>query len=113
LQKLLNKTAALVCHAGIGTCAQAMRAGIPQLMAPVFFDQFDNARRIEAMGLGKTVSAKNFNRSEVAENLNTLLHADVVRHTCRRVADQFGNGNLVTEICKIVVSLGREAASQG
>jgi len=37
---LLDRAAALVHHGGIGTCAQAMKAGVPQIIVPMAHDQF-------------------------------------------------------------------------
>jgi len=47
-----------VHHGGIGTSAQAMRAGIPQLVSPLFYDQFDNAACVTALGAGGTIDRK-------------------------------------------------------
>ena len=49
---LLPRAALLVHHGGIGTAAQALRAGIPQLILPLAYDQPDNGARIQAMGCG-------------------------------------------------------------
>ena len=45
---ILPRCAAIVHHGGIGTCAQALAAGIPQLVSPFGFDQPDNAVRSPA-----------------------------------------------------------------
>src|SRR5262249_22764637 len=45
LRQLLPRVAALVHHGGIGTTAEALRAGVPQLVIPLAFDQFDNGAR--------------------------------------------------------------------
>ena len=55
--RLLPRCAAIVHHGGIGTVASALAAGIPQLIAPFAYDQFDNAARIERLGAGRRVSA--------------------------------------------------------
>lgn len=52
LGDLLPRSRLLVHHGGIGTTAQALRAGIPQLILPGRFDQPDNAMRIAALRLG-------------------------------------------------------------
>ena len=57
LQRLAPRAAAIIHHGGIGTAAQAVRAGIPQFLAPVFFDQFDNAARLETLGVGRRMEA--------------------------------------------------------
>jgi len=48
---LLPRLSALVHHGGIGTSAQALAAGIPQLVVPFAHDQFDNAARLHRLGV--------------------------------------------------------------
>nr|MBA3625578.1 glycosyltransferase [Methylibium sp.] len=54
---LLPRLATLVHHGGIGTCAEALAAGVPQIVVPFAHDQFDNAARLERLGLGVTLKA--------------------------------------------------------
>ena len=51
--QLLPHCSAIVHHGGIGTTSQALAAGIPQLIRPLAFDQFDNASRVEKLGRGR------------------------------------------------------------
>jgi rhamnosyltransferase subunit B len=53
--RLLPRLAALIHHGGIGTSAQALAAGIPQLVAPFAHDQFDNAARLCRLGVATSV----------------------------------------------------------
>jgi rhamnosyltransferase subunit B len=53
LRRLLPVCAAIVHHGGIGTTSQAMAAGIPQVICPLAFDQFDNATRVERLRCGR------------------------------------------------------------
>jgi rhamnosyltransferase subunit B len=55
---LLPRLAALVHHGGIGTCAQALAAGLPQAVMPFAHDQFDNALRLQRLGCGLTLSRR-------------------------------------------------------
>ncbi|EWC63734.1 Glycosyltransferase [Actinokineospora spheciospongiae] len=50
LTALLQTSDAVVHHAGSGTTFTALHAGIPQLMLPVFGDQFVNAETVAARG---------------------------------------------------------------
>lgn len=52
---LLPRCAALVHHGGIGSCAQALAAGIPQIIQPCAHDQFENARCVQALGAGQSL----------------------------------------------------------
>ncbi|MEZ5707300.1 MAG: glycosyltransferase [Burkholderiaceae bacterium] len=46
LGDLLGHVSAVVHHGGIGTVAQAFRSGVPQVVVPFAWDQFDNASRV-------------------------------------------------------------------
>jgi len=65
--------AATVHQAGIGTFAQALAAGRPQLIVPVAFDQPDNAERAEALGLARTLPFRKVTPQRLARELEMLL----------------------------------------
>lgn len=50
---LLPRVQLVAHHAGIGTMAEALRAGLPQLLIPSAHDQPDNAWRLQQLGLGR------------------------------------------------------------
>jgi rhamnosyltransferase subunit B len=58
---------------GIGTLAQALVAGRPQLIVPVAFDQPDNARRTVALGIARTIPFRKADAATMARELATLL----------------------------------------
>jgi UDP:flavonoid glycosyltransferase YjiC (YdhE family) len=58
LSRVLPRAAALVSHGGIGTLSQALAAGIPQLIMPLGFDQFDNAARLGRLGVAATLTPR-------------------------------------------------------
>ena len=51
---LFPRVAAVVHHGGAGTTAAAARAGVPQVITPMFGDQFYWASRIVDLGVGAT-----------------------------------------------------------
>jgi rhamnosyltransferase subunit B len=53
---LLPKLSAFVHHGGIGTSAQCLHAGTPQLVTPFAHDQFDNAARLTRLGVAASVT---------------------------------------------------------
>jgi rhamnosyltransferase subunit B len=52
---LLPRLSMLVHHGGIGTSAQALAAGIAQIVVPFAHDQFDNAARLRRLGVSRTL----------------------------------------------------------
>lgn len=64
---------AIVHQGGVGTTAQALRAGRPTLVVPYSHDQPDNAARVERLGTSRTVSRKQYSAVRVAKQLRKLL----------------------------------------
>ncbi|HWB54540.1 MAG TPA: glycosyltransferase [Tepidisphaeraceae bacterium] len=64
--QLLPRCAALVHHGGIGTTAQALATGTPQIVVPFSFDQFDNADRSRRLGVAKVIPQKRFRAKRIA-----------------------------------------------
>ena len=64
---------AVVHQGGVGTTAQALRAGRPMLIVPFAHDQFDNAARIVRLGVGRTLSRPHYTAANCARALTPLL----------------------------------------
>jgi rhamnosyltransferase subunit B len=64
---------AIVHQGGIGTTAQALRAGRPTLIMPYSYDQPDNAARVERLGTSRTILRKQYSAVRVARELRQLL----------------------------------------
>lgn len=84
----LPQCRAIVHHGGIGTTSQALAAGIPQLVVPMAFDQFDNARRVERLGCGKTLLHRKLSRRRLVRQLADLLADDSIAARCTEVRGQ-------------------------
>ena len=62
-----------VHQGGVGTLAQGLAAGRPQLITPVGFDQPDNARRVERLGLSKSIAFQKSTSDAMAGALREIL----------------------------------------
>lgn len=85
---LLPRARALVHHGGIGSCAQALRAGIPQLVLPHAYDQFDNAMRVEQLGVGQGLPRGAHALEMMGARLGQLLDDPRVAAACTRWSAQ-------------------------
>ncbi len=88
--ELFPCAAAIVHQGGIGTTAQALRAGRPALIMPCAFDQPDNAARVQRIGAGITLQRNRYNAQTAAKELNRLLdepqyaaNAEIIGHKLR------------------------------
>lgn len=81
--------ACVVVHqAGIGTLSQALRAGRPQLITPVWFDQPDNAARTVRLGVARTLPFRRVTAARLVRQLGPLLHTDAYAVAARDLALQ-------------------------
>lgn len=67
------RAAGVVHQGGIGTTAQVLRAGVPQLIMPYSHDQPDNAARATRIGVARTIRREAYTAENVAANLRELL----------------------------------------
>jgi UDP:flavonoid glycosyltransferase YjiC (YdhE family) len=105
LSKLLPRTAALVHHGGIGSCAQGLAAGIPQLVQPMSYDQFDNARRLIRLGVATEISVKKFRGRTVANALARLLDSPTVASRCHELAARCNGPAALVAACDALEQL--------
>lgn len=85
---LLPQAAAVVHHGGIGSLSQGLAAGIPQLLMPQGFDQFDNRDRAVRLGVARWLPERRFTGRAVAAELDRLCGDPLVAARCRDVADR-------------------------
>jgi rhamnosyltransferase subunit B len=100
---LLPRAAAFIHHGGIGSVAEALRAGIPQLIQPMAFDQFDNASRVAHLNTGCEILPRHFTAPRVAQCLQTMLGNAAMAASCRQIADALANADGITRACDTIM----------
>ena len=108
---VLPRAAALVHHGGIGTSAQALAAGRPQLVMPMTFDQPDNAARLTQLGVARTLWPGRFTGAAVARELAALLGPAAVARRCADVARRFEGIDPVRRTCEVIEDCERRVAA--
>ncbi len=105
---LLPRLAAIVHHGGIGTTSLALQAGVPQLIRPVAYDQFDNANRlVNMMGVAKQLFPAAYNSRTVAYTLRKLISDVKVRERCRSYAQNLSyETRAIENACDAILSIG-------
>ena len=83
---LFPRAAAVVHQGGIGTTAQALRAGRPMLVVPFAHDQPDNAARVERLGVARVLYPKHYTAERAAAALRTLLDDPAAGRAAEAVA---------------------------
>jgi len=103
----LSKALAIIHHGGMGTTAQAIKAGIPQLIRPIKYDQPDNADRIYKLGLGTYVMPERFNSEQVVPMMRAMLEKSNTSKALRHYAADVNKSSaivnasdLIEQVCK-------------
>ena len=78
---------AVVHHGGIGTSAQCLRAGVPQLIAPWGVDQWDNSMRLRDLGVALEINEHDLSTEKIKYKLASLLSDDQIRFNTHRMAN--------------------------
>jgi len=102
--QLLRSAVALVHHGGIGTTAQALATGVPQLITPFAHDQFDNASRVIRLGVGEQVFSKNYQVKTVTAALHRLINDKALAVRANKISARLNGPEAVLQTCDIITS---------
>jgi len=79
LSRILPHASLVVHHAGIGTATAAIRHGLPAVAIPASFDQWYNAGRVRALGVGRVVRYQDLTVNRLAREIQKVAGAATYR----------------------------------
>ncbi|MEV7806281.1 glycosyltransferase [Microbispora sp. NPDC088329] len=77
--KIIPLVDLVITHGGNNTTTEAMHFGKPMIVLPLFWDQYDNAQRVQETGFGVRLDTYGFADEELAEAIDRLLGDDESR----------------------------------
>ncbi|MEP7103016.1 MAG: nucleotide disphospho-sugar-binding domain-containing protein [Burkholderiales bacterium] len=104
--ELLPRAAAVVHHGGIGTLSQALKAGVPQLIRPMAYDQFDNASRACTLGVAAELLPRAYRAPRAIDAIARLTGDASVRAACRTLAQRLGREDGLRATCEALEAAG-------
>jgi rhamnosyltransferase subunit B len=104
--QVLPRAALLVYHGGVGTLAQGIKAGIPHLVVPNGYDQFDSGWRIERLGLGTCIPQSRYRARRVAAAIRAILSNGPSVENRREFASRVDGDLAIARACDLIEGLG-------
>jgi rhamnosyltransferase subunit B len=98
-ESLLPRAAGVVHHGGIGTLAQALASGIPQLLRPMAYDQFDNADLACRLGVARELLPRAYRGGRLDDELRRLTTDSAWRAHCASAAQTLARPGGVAAAC--------------
>jgi UDP:flavonoid glycosyltransferase YjiC (YdhE family) len=97
--KIFPRAAAIIHQGGVGTTAQALKAGRPMLVMPYSHDQPDNARRVRHLGVAKVIQRKEYHAETAATKIKDLLNDNTYAQRAVEVARVIAQEDGVATAC--------------
>jgi UDP:flavonoid glycosyltransferase YjiC (YdhE family) len=77
--KVIPQVDLVITHAGNNTTTESLHFGKPMILLPLFWDQYDNAQRMDELGFGVRLATYDFTEAQMNEALDRLLSDDDLR----------------------------------
>lgn len=104
---LLPRASAIVHHGGIGTTAQALRAGRPTVILPHAHDQFDNAARTERLGVSVTMTRGHGSARALARAVGRVLGDPAYAERARALGEKIALENGAERAAEAIEEVAR------
>jgi sterol 3beta-glucosyltransferase len=100
---LFPRVAAAVHHGGAGTTAAALRAGIPSVVVPYFYDQLFWGLRLHKLGVApRPVAQKHLTSDGLAAAIQSVVGSPEVGIRSREIAARIANERGVEKAVAVV-----------
>jgi UDP:flavonoid glycosyltransferase YjiC (YdhE family) len=97
----------VITHGGNNTTTEALHFGKPMIVLPLFWDQYDNAQRMDELGFGVRLDTYTFEEREIHDAIERLLGDEVLRARMRAQGQRIAAADGKTVAADLIEELGR------
>ncbi|WP_131401727.1 glycosyltransferase [Chryseobacterium sp. JM1] len=92
----LKQAEIAILHGGMGGIKESIMTGTPMIIFPLGLDQFENADRVEAHGLGAKISAHSLNAEHIVSKINEIQNNKDIKMNLIKMKTSFeqASGNI-------------------
>jgi len=108
-EDLLPRCAALITTGGAATVLASLKAGVPLVVVPTFWDKSDNAQRVVEAGVGLRLAPRHCTPDRLRAAVWRLLEEPHFRDNARRMAQRFAEAGGPPRAASLLEKLAKEA----
>jgi MGT family glycosyltransferase len=107
--KILPLVDLVITHGGNNTTTEALHFGKPMILLPLFWDQYDNAQRVDELGYGVRLSTYGFADAELLGALDRLLGDAALRSRLAEAGAEIRGRDGLRRAADLIEATGRTA----
>lgn len=100
----------VITHGGNNTTTESLHFGKPMILLPLFWDQYDNAQRMDELGFGRRLATYAFTDQEMFDALEALLSDDELRTRMAAMGEAIRSRNGLVVGADVIERVARENA---
>ena len=102
----------VITHGGNNTTTEALHFGKPMVLLPLFWDQYDNAQRVDETGFGVRLDTYGFSDDELRGALDRLLGDAPLRQRMAAMGEAIRGRRGVERAADVIEAVGSAARSE-
>lgn len=110
-EDFLPRCAALVTTGGAATVLASLKAGVPLLVVPTFWDKNDNAQRVVEAGVGLRLAPRHCTPDRVRAAVMRLLNEPHFRENARRMSHRMSELSGPPRAAQLLEGLARQVSA--
>jgi MGT family glycosyltransferase len=97
----------VITHGGNNTTTEAFHFGKPMIVLPLFWDQYDNAQRVQELGFGVRLDTYAFEEREMHDAIERLLGDTALRERMTKDGEEIRRRDGTAKAADLIEDLGR------
>jgi MGT family glycosyltransferase len=97
----------VITHGGNNTVTESLHFGKPMVVLPLFWDQYDNAQRIDELGFGVRLATYDFVDEELTTAVDGLLEDEVLRASLDALGERIRRTEGTERAAELIEDVGR------
>ncbi|XP_054162624.1 NDP-glycosyltransferase YjiC-like [Oppia nitens] len=106
--KVLSIVDLFITHGGNNSVTECMYFGKPMIVFPMFYDQYDNAQRVEDKGYGIRLNPYECSEQQLLQSIDKLLNDKQLAEKLQKLSQRIQNERNIENLVKLVENIANK-----